>query len=317
MVLSGKTAVVTGGSAGIGQEIVRRLASEGARVISMDWAEPSKELSGVCESVHGDVSSAADVKRVFDAAGPVDILVNNAAFSKGDGFLLDLSEEIWDRTLSVCLKSVFLCSQAALSTMVERRSGAIVNISSVNALTGIHLAAYTAAKGGIISLTRVLAAQYGRHGVRINTICPGTILSESSRIHYDAHPEITLEGVLTQPPPRIGTLDIGYDGLAVLCQMVHDAGGLASMAHPGLVGRDHWIPGLAAAGLDAIEAYHTDHDADAIARYRAMAHRLTIAVSGGSDYHADESHGAPHPGSVSLPRDDFDRLVRLKRGTTA
>lgn len=98
---------------------------------------------------------------------------------------------------------------------------------------------------------------------------------------------------------------------------IHDAGGLASMAHPGLIGRDNWIPGLAASGLDAIEAYHTDHDADAIARYRAMAHRLTIAVSGGSDYHADESHGAPHPGSVSLPRDDFDRLVRLKRGTTA
>jgi len=98
---------------------------------------------------------------------------------------------------------------------------------------------------------------------------------------------------------------------------IHDAGGLASMAHPGLIGRDNWIPGLAASGLDAIEAYHTDHDADAIARYRAMAHRLTIAVSGGSDYHADESHGAPHPGSVSLPCDDFDRLVRLKRGTTA
>src|SRR3954451_20063014 len=99
MVLSGKTAVVTGGAAGIGQEIVQRLAAEGARVISMDWAESSEGLSGFCESVRGDVSSAADVKRVFDAAGPLDILVNNAAFSKGDGFLLDLSEEIWDRTL--------------------------------------------------------------------------------------------------------------------------------------------------------------------------------------------------------------------------
>jgi 3-oxoacyl-[acyl-carrier protein] reductase len=205
MVLSGKTAVVTGGAAGIGQEIVRRLAAEGARVISMDWAEPSEELSGVCESVHGDVSSAADVKRVFDAAGPVDILVNNAAFSKGDGFLLELSEEVWDRTLSICLKGVFLCSQAALSTMVKKCSGAIVNISSVNALTGIHLAAYTAAKGGIISLTRVLAAQYGRHGVRINTICPGTILSESSRVHYDANPEITADLKSLYPAGAFGS----------------------------------------------------------------------------------------------------------------
>jgi NAD(P)-dependent dehydrogenase (short-subunit alcohol dehydrogenase family) len=205
MGLSGKTAVVTGGAAGIGQEIVRRLAVEGARVISMDWAESSGEPSGVCESIRGDVSSAADVKRLFDAAGPVDILVNNAAFSKGDGFLLDLSEEVWDRTLSICLKSVFLCSQAALSTMVERRSGAIVNISSVNALTGIHLAAYTAAKGGIISLTRVLAAQYGRQGVRINTICPGTILSESSRIHYDANPEITADLKSLYPAGAFGS----------------------------------------------------------------------------------------------------------------
>jgi predicted metal-dependent phosphoesterase TrpH len=98
---------------------------------------------------------------------------------------------------------------------------------------------------------------------------------------------------------------------------IHDAGGLASMAHPGLVGQDNWIPGLAAAGLDAIEAYHTKHDADATARYRAMAERLTLAVSGGSDYHADESHGAACPGSVSLPRDDFERLVRLKRNPTA
>jgi NAD(P)-dependent dehydrogenase (short-subunit alcohol dehydrogenase family) len=205
MVLNGKTAVVTGGAAGIGQEIVRRLVAEGARVISMDWAESPQEDAGLCETIRGDVSSAVDVKRVFDAAGPVDILVNNAAFSKGDGFLLELSEETWDRTLSICLKSVFLCSKAALSTMVERRAGAIVNISSVNALTGIHLAAYTAAKGGIISLTRVLAAQYGRYGVRINTICPGTILSESSRLHYDANPEITSDLKALYPGGAFGS----------------------------------------------------------------------------------------------------------------
>jgi predicted metal-dependent phosphoesterase TrpH len=92
---------------------------------------------------------------------------------------------------------------------------------------------------------------------------------------------------------------------------IHDAGGLASMAHPGLVGRDEWIPGFVSAGLDAIEAYHSNHDPAATARYRAMAERLGLAVSGGSDYHADESHGAPHPGSVSLPREAYDRLVRL------
>ena len=95
-------------------------------------------------------------------------------------------------------------------------------------------------------------------------------------------------------------------------ERIHDAGGLASLAHPGLVGHDEWIPGLAASGLDAIEVYHSSHDAAATARYRAIAARLGLAVSGGSDYHADQSHGAPHPGSVSLPREAYDRLVRLK-----
>ena len=99
---------------------------------------------------------------------------------------------------------------------------------------------------------------------------------------------------------------------------IHGAGGIASVAHPGLIGRDAWIPEFAAAGLDAIEAYHTDHDEAATAHYRAMAERLNLAVSGGSDYHADESHGALRPGTTSLPRADYERLraVRLKPDTT-
>jgi predicted metal-dependent phosphoesterase TrpH len=91
---------------------------------------------------------------------------------------------------------------------------------------------------------------------------------------------------------------------------IHDAGGIASIAHPGVLGHDEWMPGLAAEGLDAIEAYHVDHDHIATARYCAMARRLNIAVSGGSDYHADDSHGAAGPGSVSLPREAFDQLLR-------
>jgi predicted metal-dependent phosphoesterase TrpH len=99
---------------------------------------------------------------------------------------------------------------------------------------------------------------------------------------------------------------------------IHGAGGIASLAHPGLVGRDEWIAGLAAAGLDAIEAYHTDHDELETSRYRAMAHQLGLAVSGGSDYHADKSHGSSSPGSVSLPRDEYMRLLaaRLKPDPT-
>ena len=93
---------------------------------------------------------------------------------------------------------------------------------------------------------------------------------------------------------------------------IHAAGGVASIAHPGLVGRDEWIPEFAEAGLDALEAYHTKQDGEQTARYIALADRLGLAVSGGSDYHGDESHGAVSPGSVSLPRAAYDALLRRK-----
>ena len=94
---------------------------------------------------------------------------------------------------------------------------------------------------------------------------------------------------------------------------IHAAGGIASMAHPALVRRDEWIAGFASAGLDAIEAYHTNHDEAATGHYRALAANLGLAVTGGSDYHADHSHGSPHPGSVSLAREDYERLVAVRR----
>jgi len=89
---------------------------------------------------------------------------------------------------------------------------------------------------------------------------------------------------------------------------IHDAGGVASLAHPGLLKHDEWIPGLGSAGLDAIEVYHSNHDEATAGRYRSMAERLGLGVSGGSDYHGDESHGLAYPGSVSLPAADFDQL---------
>jgi predicted metal-dependent phosphoesterase TrpH len=95
---------------------------------------------------------------------------------------------------------------------------------------------------------------------------------------------------------------------------IHGAGGLASLAHPGLLARDHWIADFVGAGLDAVEVYHTDHDEAAVERYRRVAQHHGIATTGGSDYHADSSHGAPHPGSVALPQAEFDRFkARLSR----
>jgi predicted metal-dependent phosphoesterase TrpH len=94
----------------------------------------------------------------------------------------------------------------------------------------------------------------------------------------------------------------------VVIAQIHAAGGLASIAHPGLLGRDEWLAGLVTSGLDAIEAYHTNHDGATTARYRAAAARFSVAVSGGSDFHGDQSHGAPRPGWVSLPCKEFDDL---------
>ncbi len=96
---------------------------------------------------------------------------------------------------------------------------------------------------------------------------------------------------------------------------IHEAGGIASLAHPGLVEHDEWLPGFAAAGLDALEAYHSGHDLSATDRYLSLAARLGLRVTGGSDYHADEAHGAG-PGSVSLPPEAYAKLVRLKVDAT-
>ena len=92
---------------------------------------------------------------------------------------------------------------------------------------------------------------------------------------------------------------------------IHEAGGIASLAHPVLVEHDEWIPGFAAAGLDAVEAYHSDHDEADTARYLEMADRLGLKVSGGSDFHGDESHGPGGPGSVVLPRERFEQLKSI------
>jgi len=105
--------------------------------------------------------------------------------------------------------------------------------------------------------------------------------------------------------PRTGATPEG-----VIAEL-HRAGALASIAHPGLLGRDEWLPQFVDAGLDAIEAYHSDHDAPTTSRYLAFAKKVGIAVTGGSDFHGDSSHGGRTLGCVSLPRDAFDRLKAL------
>ncbi|MGO8735439.1 MAG: SDR family NAD(P)-dependent oxidoreductase [Terriglobia bacterium] len=251
--LAGKTALITGGGNGIGREIVLRFAAEGARVVSLDMDEAGnaqtgslvRDTGGRCDPVQGDVSVAADVERAFRVAGAVDALINNAAVWSGDGLLHQVAELDWDHVIDVCLKGVFLCCRQALHGMMERRSGVIINMSSVNALTGIHLAAYTAAKGGMLSLTRLLASHYGRFGIRTNAICPGTILTESSRQYYAENPAMAAELRALYPAETFGTpADIAECALFLCSDQAGFINGSVIVVDGGLVA-GHRLPSLA------------------------------------------------------------------------
>jgi len=177
--LEGKRALVTGGARGIGRAIALELAGGGAEVLisdlpGTDEAEAvAKEVGGA--ALYGDVSNAADAKRLIEQAGELDILVNNAGITR-DGLLMRMSDEDWQSVIAVNLSSVFLMSRAVLRGMMKRRSGSIVNLSSVVGLHGnLGQTNYSASKAGIIGFTKSLAREVGSRGVRVNAIAPGYI----------------------------------------------------------------------------------------------------------------------------------------------
>ncbi|MCB0115008.1 MAG: glucose 1-dehydrogenase [Caldilineaceae bacterium] len=186
MKLQDRVAVITGGGSGIGQAIALRFAREGAKVAVVDLRRSRAEdttaqihdFGGEALAVDADVSAARTVEAMAQTVtahwGRVDILVNNAAISQGDD-VRAIDEELWDRNLAVVLKGAFLCTKSVIDGMIERRTGAIVNIASVNGLTGLGEEPYSAAKAGLINLTQNLAIKYGQYGVRANVICPGTV----------------------------------------------------------------------------------------------------------------------------------------------
>lgn len=216
--LGGKIAVVTGAGSGIGKAIALRFAREGAKVFVNDVVE--ERVSEVLELCWGlglkaapavaDVTRIDDVERlvayVIGEAGRVDILVNNAGASFGDD-ILKLTPEDWDRNLRLVLTSVFYCCRAVLPIMLKQRSGVIINISSVNGLTGFGEEAYSAGKAGVNNLTLNLAVRYGPAGIRVNAICPGTVRTPiwSERVARD--PEIFERLAEWYPLRRVGEPD--------------------------------------------------------------------------------------------------------------
>jgi 3-oxoacyl-[acyl-carrier protein] reductase len=188
--LEGKTAIITGAGRGIGKAIAKKFLLEGARVLLCDIVperleQTTLELAtfGEVHNLVGDVSRAtscdAVVQKTLDTFGQVDILVNNAGIAVFAPFL-EHSEEAWDQTINVNLKSMFLLSQRVAREMVARGGGgAIVNMASTNGLMGERdLLAYNVSKAGVILLTKTLAIELAEHNIRVNCVAPGLIRTE-------------------------------------------------------------------------------------------------------------------------------------------
>ncbi|MGN9846684.1 SDR family NAD(P)-dependent oxidoreductase [Nonomuraea sp. H19] len=181
-----RVVLITGSGSGIGRNLAERFAAEGATVavadINGDAArETAKAITDLGHRVQAFTVDVADtvsvhglIEEVESALGGIDVLINNAA-STLDLPFLDLSEREWDLDVGVTLKGPFLCSQAVLPGMLQREGGVILNIGSVNGFSYFGNDLYSAAKAGLLSLTRALAVRYGRSGVRVNLIAPGTI----------------------------------------------------------------------------------------------------------------------------------------------
>jgi meso-butanediol dehydrogenase / (S,S)-butanediol dehydrogenase / diacetyl reductase len=196
-----KVVIVTGAGSGLGRVLAHRFAEEGAVVVVADIARGRAvaveneifDAGGDSLAQTTDVADASEVQAMVgathEAYGPVDVLVNNAAKAT-DADFLGLGEMKWDADVAITLKGSFLCSQAVLPGMLEQGSGVILNISSVNALAYYGNEAYSAAKAGILSLTRSLAVRYGPSGIRVNAIAPGTLRTPAWEERRRANPEV-------------------------------------------------------------------------------------------------------------------------------
>ncbi len=192
--LEGRVAIITGAASGIGEATARRFADEGAIVVCVDISEKVHDLSdelGDCAFAEiADVADDAQVERfvrsALDRLNRIDVLANNAGIDGQLALLADGDQENYQRVMDVNLRSCWSTMKAVLPSMVAESSGSIINMSSVGALIGFeNLSVYSAAKAGLIGMTRGAALEYGAHGIRVNAICPGGVLTPLAESFMD------------------------------------------------------------------------------------------------------------------------------------
>jgi NAD(P)-dependent dehydrogenase (short-subunit alcohol dehydrogenase family) len=219
--LENRIAIITGSSRGIGRGIAIRFGREGANVVVNHSRSPDEARLVVKEierwgskaiAVKADVSSVSDVDRLVSECekefGEADALVNNAGVLGAAKPIHELTEEEWDRVISNNLKSTFLCIKRVLPSMLRRGSGRIINISSVDAFTGEKLlSAYSASKGGILSLSKELSLELAPKGICVNVICPGAVDTPMMRKLDKEYPGAIDAIVSRTPAGRLANVD--------------------------------------------------------------------------------------------------------------